>query len=115
MRYFLFVLCIFIFACQEVREQPTLSDEKMANIMAEIAIADAGTTMISSFKKDSLANAYYRVVFEMSGVTLEEYEKNLRIIADDVPHMESIVKKAEEIIAEKKAAVSPQAPKTDPK
>jgi Domain of unknown function (DUF4296) len=106
MRYFFLLISFMFFACHREKEQPTVSDDKLANIMAEIAIADAGTTMLSSFKKDSLANAYYRQVFEMNGVTLEAYEKNLRLIVNDIPHLESIVKKAETIISEKKGAVS---------
>ena len=102
MRYFLILFSFFIFACRQDKEQPTISDEKMAHIMAEIAIADGGTTMLNSFKKDSLANAYYRQIFEMNGVTIEEYEKNLRILVDDIPHIESVVKAAEAMINGKK-------------
>ncbi len=102
MRYFFLTLPFLIIACRQDKEQATIPDEKMAKIISEIAIADAGTTMLNSFKKDSLANAYYRQVFEMNGVTLEEYEKNLRIVVSDIPRIELIVKKAEEIIAQKK-------------
>lgn len=101
MRHFFIIFILFCQSCKEETPRPEFTDEKMAQIMAEIAIAEGATTMLSGFKKDSLANAYYRQVFEMNGTTLEEYEKNLRILVSDVPHTQAIVEQAAKIISEK--------------
>jgi len=80
--------------------QPSLPDEKIARIMADISIADAATTGLNGYAKDSLMQAYYKQVFEMYGVTLEVYEKDLRILAQDLVRMEGIVKQADELLTE---------------
>jgi len=68
--------------------------------MADISIADAATTGLNGYAKDSLMQAYYKQVFEMHGVTLEVYEKDLRILAQDLVRMEGIVKQADELLTE---------------
>ena len=49
------MLALGLSACEEKKEQPTRSDEKTAQIMADLAIADAGTYGLSGYKRDSLA------------------------------------------------------------
>ncbi|MFN0212684.1 MAG: DUF4296 domain-containing protein [Saprospiraceae bacterium] len=80
--------------------QPTISDAEMARIMADLNIADAATTGLAGYSKDSLSQAYFKQVFEIHNVTLEEYENNLRIIANDLFRMEQIVKKADTLLTE---------------
>ena len=91
-------------ACQSgAPEQLSLSDEKIAQIMADLSIADAATTGLAGFPKDSLMHVYFNQVLEMHGITLENYEKDLRILAKDLPRMERIVKQADEFLTEKNA------------
>ena len=84
------MLLLLLPACREKSEQPTLSDEKVARIIADISIAEAATVGLSGYPKDSLLQVYYKQVFQMHGTTKEEYEKNLHILANDVPRMERI-------------------------
>jgi hypothetical protein len=90
--------CSFLFSCGEKVEQPTMTDEKITRVMADLYIADAATNGLSGYAKDSLAQVYFKQVLEMHGTTKEEYEKNLRLIANDLPRMEAVVKGAEEIL-----------------
>ncbi len=93
-------LLLFLVACQyDKKEQPTLSDEKIARILADAAVADAATQVLSGFPKDSLAHLYYMQILEMQGTTQDEYEKNLRILSDDPAHMEAVLKMAEKLVA----------------
>lgn len=99
--FFIAVLLVWQ-ACQSnTVEQPALSDDQLARIMADLSIADAATNGMVGFSKDSLMRIYFNQVFEMHGVSLEAYEKDLRIIAKDLSHMEQIVKKADELLTEK--------------
>ena len=82
--------------------QPSTPDEKIARIMADLSVADAATSGLSGYTKDSLMHVYFKQVFEINGVTLEVYESDLRILAKDLPRMESIVKQADELLTEKK-------------
>lgn len=111
-RIALFVLLGFLAACSsKTKEQTTLSDDKIARIMADMNIADAATTGIAGYTKDSLMHHYFNQVFEIHGVSLESYEKDLRIVAQDLERMDRIVKKAEELLTEKSPESAPKPPK----
>ncbi len=98
-------LFVFLSACQSnTPEQPTLSDDKLAQIMADLSVADAATNGLSGFRKDSLMHAYSNQVFELHGVNIETYEKDLRTLANDLNRMEHIVKKADDLLTEKAPA-----------
>lgn len=100
MRLFL-LACLFapfLFSCREKVEQPALSDEKLTKIMADLFTAEAATNGLNGYPKDSLMQIYFNQVMEMHGVTREAYEKDLRIIANDLPRMDAIVKNAEELL-----------------
>lgn len=98
---FLSVVTLF-FACEKKTEQPSLPDEKISRIMADLFIADAATTGLSGYPKDSLMQIYFNQVLEMHGVSKEEYEKNLRLIANDLPRMETVIKQAEALLDKEK-------------
>ena len=98
MRICLIVLLMatFVSACnfQTPVEQPTVSEDKMARILADLAIADAATNGIAGYEQDSLAQLYFRQVLEMHGLTLEQHEKNLRIFANDSGKMKELLNEA---------------------
>lgn len=89
-------------ACEAKQAEPrALTDEKIARIMADLSIADAATNGLSGFAKDSLMQFYFKQVFEIHGVTLEIYEKDLRILAQDLGQMQGVIKMADELLTEK--------------
>ncbi len=104
------VLSLTIFhACQySPQEQPTLPDEKIAQIMADLSVANAATTGLAGYTKDSLMHVYFKQVFEIHNVSSENYEKDLRILAKDLPHLERIVKQSEEFLTEGKGPAEEQ-------
>jgi Domain of unknown function (DUF4296) len=90
------------FCCKNATDPPSLSEEKVARIMADMATADAAVNLLSGYTKDSTAKVYYQQVLDMNGTTLDEYERNLRIMATDVQRMQRIAKQAEQILEAKK-------------
>ena len=95
-----FALCLLLFAgCGKSAEQPSIPDEKMARIMADLCIAEAATTGLTGFPKDSLMQAYFRQTLELHSITLEDYEKNLRLYADDSLRMQRLTKQTEELLS----------------
>ncbi len=70
-------------ACRQQMEQPSLSNATIARIMADLHVAEAATTGLGGYEKDSLTQVYFKQVFEIHGVPKEEYERNIRIIARD--------------------------------
>lgn len=94
-------LVLLLMACREdVSKQPTLSDDQLAQIMADISVADAATTGMAGYPKDSLMHVYFKQVFKIHGTTVETYENDLRILAKDLERMEAVVKQAEMLLSE---------------
>ena len=82
--------------CAKPAEQPTIPENEMARIMGDLIIADAATANFSGYQKDSLAQVYFKQVYDMHGVTLQTYEQNLRLYTKDLDKMERITKQVEE-------------------
>ncbi len=79
-------------------EQPTLSDEKMAQIIADLHIAEAATKGLSGYRKDSLLYQYYEQIFAHHGVERSVYEQNMRLLAQDEARMLAVFERAEALL-----------------
>lgn len=103
----LIVLALSLGACRHnTKEQPTFSQDEMLNIMTDLCYAEAATSHLTGYPRDSLNQIYFKQVFDMHKTTLEQYEQNLRIYAEDVPTMEMLIKKLEaRFEPEKKAPI----------
>lgn len=73
----------------------------MANIMADLSTADAAANGINGYSRDSLAQIYYRQIFEMHGVTLADYEQNLNLLSADLPRLTAVMDSAQAILKKK--------------
>jgi hypothetical protein len=107
----LLVLFLGFSACQQPMRgtaQEAVPEDKVAKIIAEIALADGAVSALSGFKHDSFVHAYYKQIYEINGITLEEYEKYLRILANDTERLEGVVKKAEQYLKDKQPATNTQ-------
>lgn len=94
----LVLVCSLLACASETVKQPSLTDEKIARIMADLSIAEAATNGLVGFAKDSLLHVYIRQVFDIQGVTPEKYEEDLRILAHDLARMEAIVLRADSML-----------------
>ncbi len=98
--FLLLLLSAFLVSCdfQQKAESPGVSDEKMARVIADLAIADAATNGLNGYEKDSLMQAYFQQVLQLHGLTLEQHEKNLRLYANDMDKMQEILENAEMLL-----------------
>ncbi len=76
----------------------SITDDKMARIMADLNIAEAATTRLNGYPKDSLMHVYFQQVMEMHSITKEAYEAQLRIIASDQARLENLLRNAENLL-----------------
>ena len=96
-------LCLLLSNCvNNTFEKPGIEETKMARIMADLAIAEAATTGLSGTPKDSLQQFYFNQTLTMHGLTLEQYEKNLQLYANDLAVMMRISEEAEKLVDREK-------------
>lgn len=76
--------------------------------MADLYIAEAATTGLNGYPKDSLTHVYYDQVLQMHGITKEQYEKDLRLLVLDVSRMEGVLEQVQVLLEpEKKKETAP--------
>ena len=99
--YFFLLAMSWVFAAscaEEPTQKAPLSDEQLAVIMAELALAEGATTGLSGYAKDTMARRYFQQVFDMQGVTQEAYIASYYMLAEDLPRMESVMVLADSLI-----------------
>lgn len=96
------LLTLLTLGCQPAHESPSLTDEKMSRILADLFIAEAATNGLSGYPKDSLTHVYYDQVFQIHGISREEYEKNMRLLVLEEAHIEKVVKDAVDLLRTEK-------------
>jgi len=94
---------LLVAGCAPKIKQPSIPDEKMARIMADLAIAEAATSGLTGYPKDSLMQFYFRQTLDLHRVTRDSYEKNLRLYADDLPRMQQLTKQTETLLGAQEA------------
>ncbi|MEZ4917527.1 MAG: DUF4296 domain-containing protein [Saprospiraceae bacterium] len=100
-RLLIFAALLFLHVgCGEQTEvqEPTLSDEKVARIMADLQLAESATTGLVGLPKDSLAALYFDQVFKLHHVSQEQYEADLKILTNDVDRFEAILNNARDML-----------------
>lgn len=92
------VCCCMVCSCNENKNEPSIPDDQMARIMADMCIAEAATNGLGGYQKDSLMQVYFKQALDLHGLTMEEYERNLRLYSNEIPRMQSLMKKSEELL-----------------
>lgn len=85
-------------ACGEPAPRPSMSDAQLARIMADLYVAEAATSGAIGYAKDSLMQMYFKQVFEIHGVKKEDYEKDIRLLTEDVAHFETVSRAAHALL-----------------
>ncbi len=85
--------------CQPA-EQTRLPEETLVRIMADLHIAEAATTGLTGFRKDSLLYLYYEQIFALHGVERADYEHDIRLLSRDEDRMMRMVEEAEALLKE---------------
>lgn len=97
----LLLLSLFL-TCQSNNPAATttnvIPEAKMARILADLNIAEAATSRLNGYPKDSLMQVYFKQVLDMHSVTVEAYEMQLRAIASDPVQMENLLKNSETLL-----------------
>ena len=101
MKKVFFFSAVLFFACRQKTEQPLWPDEKTARIGADLSVAEPATNGLIGFSHDSLMQLYFRQVLDMHQVSLADYEKNLQILAQDVPRLGAVLDSAQAILKKK--------------
>lgn len=99
-----FFLILLLSSCnmEAPMPEPSIPEEKMAKILAEIHLAEGGFQNEMNLTKDSLANLYYNFIFKKHGVTDTAFFKNHNIYFHSADRLESLYEKVVEEITIKK-------------
>jgi hypothetical protein len=92
-----FIIAVLLAACRS-EEQLQLSEEQIARIMADLHIAEAATSGLVGYQKDSLLYCYYEQIFTLHQVDRQTYERDLRLLAREEARMQAVVERAEELL-----------------
>lgn len=93
------VVVLALSQCQPA-EQTRLPEETLVRIMVDLHTAEAATTGLTGFRKDSLLYLYYEQIFALHGVERADYEHDIRLLSRDEDRMMRIVEEAEALLKE---------------
>ena len=65
-----------VIGCQS-EQKPNIPEEKMVNIFVDIHLIEASLLGYSDEQKDSLSNVYYSQIYEIHGVSEDEFLKEM--------------------------------------
>ena len=91
---FLIVLCLF--GCKEEEKNLTLSEEKLIPLLYDLQVAEAALKGIHHQDKDSMANIYYKEIYERNQVSEKELIENLKILKESPKMTNKIYKEVVE-------------------
>lgn len=105
MRFRLATACLsailLLAMCGPQPEPRLLTDGQLAKVAADLYTAEGATYNLAGYDKDSTTHAYFKQVFEKHHLTVEQYEREMRLITDDVPRLEAMLLQAEKIVKER--------------
>jgi len=81
-------LVLFMGCKEEIK--PTLSDEKLVNVLTDLHLAEASMLTLNKKLKDSMHVIYYEQVFEIHQVQDSIFFKDLEIIRKDPKKVEEL-------------------------
>ena len=84
-----FMLCLFIVACTNPQE-PVLTKNELIPVLIDLHFSEAVIQSFDRKAKDSMANIYYNQVFQIHGISKEDFDQSMEILRND-PIMTEII------------------------
>lgn len=88
----LLFLLLILNACNKDQEKLPIQEAKMIDILVDVHLAEAAMQELSSVIRDSIGEVYYGQIFEIHGITEEDFNKTLFLIKQDPKDMDRIYK-----------------------
>ena len=71
----------------------TMDEDKLVEVLIDVHVAEAAVQMLRGATKDSVINAYYDQIFEIHGLSREDFETTMEILRTDPKRMEALYSK----------------------
>ena len=71
----------------------TMDEDKLVEVLIDVHVAEAAVQMLRGATKDSVINAYYDQIFEIHGLSREDFETTMEILRTDPKRMEGLYSK----------------------
>lgn len=102
----IFLLLISLFACQRAEQTYTMSRVKLANVLADIHVADGASSIIDGALKDSITKVYYKQILEIHQVSDAEFRQNFDALKLDADEMLKVYKIINDTLTIRRNAVN---------
>ena len=70
-----------------------MDEDKLVEVLIDVHVAEAAVQMLRGATKDSVINAYYDQIFEIHGLSREDFETTMEILRTDPKRMEGLYSK----------------------
>lgn len=100
------LLTLVLFSCctPEQVESP-LEEEVLANVIADIHIAEAALQSVSAYFKDSMSTVYYDQIFTIHNVTEEDFLLAMELMREDPKKLVDVYAKVTDILSEQEVGL----------
>ena len=92
----------FVIGCKEP-DQPSISQEKMIDILIDVHLIEASLLGFSEEQKDSLSLAYYDQIYQIHSISEEEFIEGMEYLKGHPDYMTKTYEKVLEEIDKKEA------------
>ncbi len=99
-RYCLLGLLLFVFVATACSEKKTtlIPEDKFVKVFVDAYLAEIAAQPYVREEKDSIINVYFDKIYEIHGVTMEEFNKTLDAMQNDPIRMDSLYSKSMELL-----------------
>lgn len=99
---FFFLILLFFGACQP-ESQLSISNEKMIAVLVDVHVAEAAMQNLSNNQKDSIAQVYYGQIYQIHGLTKEQFAADIDYVTHHPKLMENLYSKVLENLGKREA------------
>ncbi|GJM34687.1 MAG: hypothetical protein DHS20C18_36880 [Saprospiraceae bacterium] len=96
-------LLLTVVSCGEKEADLFISEEAMVPILCDVHIAEAALQSLPMNSRDSMAEIYYRQIFQIHEVKWEDFEQTMSILREDPIRLERIYEHVMEELAKRDA------------
>lgn len=81
-------------SCKRVQDMP-LDESTLVKVLADVHIAEVAVQNFAGSHKDSIKGVYYQQIYDIHGISENDFRASLQVLSDHQEKMEKLYKKVE--------------------